>query len=298
MPDPGSNGTVPEFHDSEPGRWPDGLGRGDLSRAKSHVRETALASASALALTVALSSTAQAQSPVFNWTGFYVGGNLGAIYGQPGTSTNVACGPVGYICSTATGVQNAAAIAAINSKSGTSPTGGFQAGYNWQLQNFVAGFETDINAYSLSLSRLTNAQFPANGGGGLAKQGYTLQTTADSSWLLTARGRVGAAFANVLVYATGGLAMTQLRVSNSYSDTKLVTGFAANEKIKYGWTVGGGLEWVVATNWTLKAEYLYVSFGSVSASSLIGLGPGYANLLTTSAHLNAQIARLGLNYHF
>lgn len=266
------------------------------------MRETALASASALALTVALSGAAQAQSPVYNWTGFYVGGNLGAIYGQPGTSSNADCFPpagvAGYICAPFTSKANAAQIAAISSKSGTSPTGGFQAGYNWQLQNLVAGFETDINAYGLHLSQVTNAQFPVFGGGITAGTGYTLQTNVDSSWLLTARGRVGAAFSNVLVYATGGLAVTQLRVSYTYSDAKLVNGAASDEKVKYGWTVGGGVEWVVANNWTLKAEYLYVSFGSVSATSLVGISPSYANLLTTSAHLNAQIARLGLNYHF
>ena len=64
-----------------------------------------------------------------------------------------------------------------------------------------------------------------------------------------------------------------------------------------GWTVGAGIEWAFANNWTARVEYLYVDFGSVTATGIIGASP-YANGISTSTDLSAQIARAGVNYKF
>ncbi len=112
------------------------------------------------------------------------------------------------------------------------------------------------------------------------------------------------AFNSLLVYATGGLAVTDLKASNSYTDTFAGPpgwGAWAASATKTGWTVGGGAEWAVSKNWSVKAEYLYVDFGSVTATGTVNDEVGlvsYANGVSTKTSLTAQIARAGINYKF
>ena len=78
------------------------------------------------------------------------------------------------------------------------------------------------------------------------------------------------------------------------------TGTWSGSDTKVGWTVGGGLEWAWSRDWSVKAEYLYLDFGSVSAAGTI-FNPGfvgYANAISTSTDLTAQVARLGVNRRF
>lgn len=67
---------------------------------------------------------------------------------------------------------------------------------------------------------------------------------------------------------------------------------------KTGWTAGAGVEYALSKEWTIKAEYLYVNFGSVTAPGTVGGPLGYASALSTSNDLTAQIARVGVNYKF
>ena len=108
---------------------------------------------------------------------------------------------------------------------------------------------------------------------------------------------------NLLIYATGGLALTTIKVANSFRDAVgggPAFGADSNSDLKVGWTIGGGAEWMLTRNWTVKAEYLYVDFGRVSASANVtdGLLPPANSLLTTSSDLTAQIMRVGINYRF
>jgi outer membrane immunogenic protein len=70
-----------------------------------------------------------------------------------------------------------------------------------------------------------------------------------------------------------------------------------------GWTIGGGLEWMFAPCWSLKAEYLYYDLGTVTLNttliqlSNIGVINGNANISST-AHYNGNIVRGGLNFYF
>jgi outer membrane immunogenic protein len=269
----------------------------------------ALASASVLAL----STGASAQAQVYNWTGFYIGGNLGYAWGHSDTSSSVDCTPpvgmAGYICNStfALGLANGAAVSASGSgrANANSVIGGFQVGGNWQFQNIVVGFEADANAMSLHASRTASARYVGFGGGPNATNTYTITSTVDADRLFTARGRVGMAFASLMIYGTGGLAATTLRVTNGFTDDFNIPSnareSASQSKGKFGWTAGGGGEWALNNHWSVKGEYLFVSFGSVSAAGLIvtPLGfTGYANGLATAANLRAHIARFGVNYRF
>lgn len=116
------------------------------------------------------------------------------------------------------------------------------------------------------------------------------------------RGRLGwIARPDLLLYATGGLAVTKLKVSYTYSDSFGGSSSGSASSTKTGWTVGGGIEWAFNTHWTVRAEYLYLDFGKVTASGIVppvAAKAGAQSALSTTGDLTANIARLGVNYRF
>jgi outer membrane immunogenic protein len=95
---------------------------------------------------------------------------------------------------------------------------------------------------------------------------------------------------------TGGLAVTELKYNNTFTET--FSGLFENgsvSKTKAGWTVGGGVEHAVLNAWSVKAEYLYVDFGSVSST---GVTQRFDETFSHSANLKSHIVRAGINYKF
>ena len=209
---------------------------------------------------------AQPVAPVWSWTGFYVGGTLGGVWsrntvGDDPTATNPFLGTFGL-----TGIDNNSA----------GVIGGLEAGYNWQLANWVLGIEADISFSSLNQSTV-----------GAAATTDVYQSRLD--WLSTVRGRVGYAFDRWLVYGTGGAAIADLKDTYTSPTFAFV---AAPSATTWGWTAGGGVEYAVADHWTVKAEYLHVGFGNRTVDNLSTFGYGlvFKNQL--------DIARVGINYKF
>lgn len=197
-------------------------------------------------------------APVWSWTGFYVGANVGVARARTDVSGGVLTGPFD---STKTGV-----------------IGGVQAGYNWQFNSLVVGLEGDISA--ASLNRSTSA-------GSLGLTGDTFN--ARMPWLGTVRGRIGWAFDRTLVYGTGGAAFAQLKdeyVSPLFPFT------ASSSSTVTGWTAGGGVEYAFANHWTAKAEYLHVGFPDRTAAD--SAGSGYVFNFKDSL----DVGRVGINYKF
>jgi outer membrane immunogenic protein len=148
---------------------------------------------------------------------------------------------------------------------------GGQLGYNWQYGQFVYGLEGDAD--------WTNLHGNANI---LNCAGTTLCETKND-FLSTVRGRFGLAADRLLPYATGGLA-----VGNIKATAPTLTGV---DNTNAGWTVGGGLEYSVAPNWSVKAEYLWVDLGKETCSTMCGLPSNNVSLTT-------NVVRGGVNYHF
>jgi outer membrane immunogenic protein len=236
------------------------------------------------------------EAPAYNWTGFYLGGNLGGAWGSFDPSTSTVFSPIGYFATTS--------VPAINTVGGQSIkpagfTGGAEGGYNWQTGNLVFGLEVDFGYLGLRGSASGRALYPCCVG-----TGFTVNSSAHTDWLLTARPRVGLAYNNLLFYATGGLAVTNLSSSFSFSDTFATAAASGSfSNTKTGYALGGGVEAGLWANWTVKAEYLYVNFGRVSTTStnLTAFTPPIAfptNVYTHSADLTASLVRLGVNYRF
>jgi outer membrane immunogenic protein len=246
--------------------------------------------------------------PVYSWTGFYVGLNAGVGWGNFDPTTSMVFSPVGAFAASSVTAVNAAGPQSINP---TAFTGGVQAGFNWQAGMFVLGVEGDIESFRLSGTATTTAVYPQ-----FAPAVFTITSSANTTWLATARGRLGVAVNNWLFFVSGGAAFTNLNGAFAFNDN---CGFvpacsgggpafnsieaATLSGTKTGYTVGGGVEAALWGNWTAKAEYLYVNFGTVTMTGLIASPAVIAfgsnnNPFTHSLDLKANILRVGLNYKF
>lgn len=257
---------------------------------------------SAAALPLLLSSPAFSASQSVNWTGFYAGATAGADWSKSSQSTNLPCtepGGAGYVCGVGfPGDGSAIAAALSNSYSNSGFIGGGEAGYNWQYGPAVYGVEVDFQNFrgaSTSATVVANGTSFITGGSPIS-----LTSSTDAHWLVTVRGRVGYAFDRLLVYGTGGLAITRLSTSFSYSDPTPGHGSWAQSDTKSGFVAGAGVEWALTKNWSVKAEYLHVHFDASTARGAIAspIAFGYSNAISTSADLTAEIARAGVNYKF
>lgn len=275
-------------------------------------------SAMAADLPRALPVKAPVMAPVvYNWTGFYIGGNVGYSWGRSpyevaGTSTvrtrqfRAFGTPNEFLVSDVT----AAGPAFIGTGTANIDGGvaGGQIGYNWQSAAWVFGLETDLQwtGQRGSTSFCLTVGCPV--GGFVANADYKLQ------WFGTARARAGwLVDPRVLLYVTGGAAYGQIKADHTAGILGLPLLGSSTSTTRLGWTVGGGIEAMLSSNWTIKAEYLYVDLGSVASGALGGATtaifagvpePGFTTVVDTTfagaarTRVRDNIARIGINYHF
>jgi high affinity Mn2+ porin len=195
--------------------------------------------------------------PVFDWTGFYIGGHAG--YGG-GTSSAILIDPV--LATTATSSRFSGII------------GGVQAGYNFQTPSgLLLGLEADLTfpSYLISNSIVGSLATPRSA------------VVEQWDYVGTVRGRVGYAANHWLLYATGGLAYAGERFVNSPA----IGDQEKHLNVRLGWAAGAGVEYAFAPNWSVRLEYLYNRFEN--ADVRLASGTQY------SSTLDFQSLRVGLN---
>ncbi|WP_442753618.1 outer membrane protein [Methylocystis sp. JAN1] len=263
-----------------------------------------------------------APPPIYTWTGFYVGVNVGGTWSispfvKPSQSVGMlpASIPLDYNIAAV-----AATTAAMQLKANDSGfIGGAQVGYDWQAGNGgVVGVEADAAGFSTIRSRGNSALIMDVPGGGGFQIGAFTTGSRSLNFLGTLRLRAGwLALPTLLVYATGGFAYGQ--VSGDYGVTQAYfppplspymvaawTGQGAYSKIATGWTLGFGTEWMIYPGVSIKGEYLYYSLGSIQTpatiqrdpTSLPVFGPAWQNVTRSYASYNGHIFRVGLNIRF
>jgi outer membrane immunogenic protein len=215
--------------------------------------------------------------PVFNWTGFYVGGNVGALWSRDGV---VDLDPNGNGYGAIPGNANTLSPDGI--------VGGVQAGYNYQISSFVLGVEADLDASSAKGSFGYPGYFS-----GVATHSASLPFFGDL------RARAGVAFDRFLPYVTGGVVFADVKNSlvdpSTYDPSPLSVNRGGSAT---GWTIGGGGEYAIDSHWSVKAEYLFMQFPDVTKSGLFD-NLGYAfSTFSFKFKDSAQLARVGLNYRF
>jgi outer membrane immunogenic protein len=242
---------------------------------------------------------------VWNWTGFYLGGNAGYSWGRANSDVTYFSAltglpivpPAGSITSSRTNMDGAIA--------------GGQAGYNWQTANWVWGVEADIQ-WSDEKSRGGFNCAAALGGGpclpGLTflpagATGTSLTLDQHLEWFGTARLRGGwLASPRVLLYATGGLAYGSIKSTGTLTGVGFpgpavaVTSIGSNTDTRVGWTVGAGIEGMITQNWTAKLEYLYMDLGNYSTT--FTLAPAAPINARVDSSFRDHILRAGINYKF
>ena len=208
--------------------------------------------------------------PVFvsmNWTGFYVGAQLGYSWDSQKVCEFNAAGAL-----TASGCRKPGADGMV---------GGLHAGYNYQFGQIVMGLEGDIEATS---KKGRVAPWPVAGTSYAAK----------TDWQGSLRGRVGYAFDRALLYVTGGVAFANAK--HTYVDA-VVPVSVRTDSTRVGWTLGGGLEYAITNNWTARAEYRYTSFGNktdVMPAAGAGAFSGFRYKNDNTDHT----VRVGVSYLF
>ena len=246
------------------------------------LRKVLLATASSVALMAVAANAADMGYPVKappqsvvaeRWSGPYIGVNAGAAWNRARFFDQ---GLDGFV-----GVPFAFPAGEFWSPNEAGFTGGGQIGYNWQAGSFVYGLEADLNWANSK----TSALFLATPNAG----DVTASTKLD--WFSTVRGRLGVTFSPVLLYVTGGLAIGHF--SDSWGQTAAPTIFAS-DTVRLGWTVGAGLEYMFAQNWTVKVEGLYADFG---ATDIVGFPPGTPGFGYRSRFEHTTtVVRAGLNW--
>ncbi len=195
-------------------------------------------------------------APAFSWTGFYIGLNAGYAFGQSNWTSPM--GSTGWFD--------------VN-----GPLAGGTIGGNYQIGQIVVGAEGDFD--------WQNVKGALIGGNCTLAGAVPANCRSASNWLGTFRARIGFAMDRVLLYATGGGAVADIKAS--------LNALPWASSTELGWTSGIGVEVAMTDNWTAKAEYLAVGFQQPTC--------GLANCFAAppvSVKFYESMVRGGVNYKF
>jgi high affinity Mn2+ porin len=217
----------------------------------------------------------------FDWTGFYVGGNVGAATGRTSWTATEAGAAVPSLNGSINTFNSFDAFEGIGSY-----FVGMQAGYNYMLPSrFLVGFEADFSAPNTVAGTQTISS-------ALIGQASYNETVLEFG---TARGRVGYAFDRWMVYGTGGVAwaydrLTRTQLAGTPAGGTAAVGTSEAALLwRWGWAAGAGIEVPIAPNWSAKVEYLAVEFGGRPKSFP-------ASAQSFNSDLALQTFRVGVNY--
>lgn len=243
----------------------------------------------------------------YSYQGFYAGINGGYATSQSKTKTTTSFVPNSYFFQ-----SDIVQIANAGNKtlSMSHLTGGLEGGYNYLYQRILLGAEVDFESMSASSSYANTMIYQS-----APPFTFTMSTKTSTNWLFTLRPRIGYVLTNnILLYVTGGLAVTQLTTYQSFSDNYVAppptnaAEHSGKTQNQIGWVAGGGVEYPVAEHVSIKAEYLYAEFGNVNSSGQLYINPAYLALfapplnrqapLNHTANLTDKIVRVGVNYKF
>ena len=239
--------------------------------------------------TIAAKAPPVVTPPIYNWTGCYLGGNVGwtsahtsgilAIYngfllGEPPSSFWLGAGNT------------------------PSFIGGGQVGCNYQSGQFVFGIEGDADWRRLSRTGYLLPGVVASSNGEFGNFSLT------SNWQASLRGRLGYAVDRTLWYATGGIAWTRLSFRGNLSifnddDGDIGTyNIAPVSKTPVGWTLGGGVEYAVREDVTIGLEGRYNRYGSQHFNTLAVPDPAPIFPATGDLNVNSSEIIGKVNFRF
>jgi len=212
-------------------------------------------------------------APIFTWTGFYIGGNVGGTWFERRWHDSLFGFDFGHT-------------------SDGKFIGGGQVGYNWQFNTFVVGVEADIDG--IANNNNGNRSLFVPGVGTLA-----VSTSGGGNWVATVAARLGFAVNNWLIYGKIGGGWVDGSGDLRFVNTAAGTAFAVNGGGTRGGVLGGaGVEYAFTPNWTVKAEYNYLSLDN-NRSFIVPVGaPFLVGDTFAQRNRNLQMVKIGVNYLF
>jgi outer membrane immunogenic protein len=219
-------------------------------------------------LVTAAAAPSTAQSPDARWKGLYFGVHGGFLSAETGTLLTTLSMPS-------------------PSQVLEGPMGGAQLGYNWQVGGLVVGLEVDSSFGMIASAVDLDAGLKAD---------------ATLTAMGSARARLGYSFGNFMPYVTGGLAWAVLEQGNTCTPTGTPSSYCdpgwgfdvRSKQLFIGWVAGGGAEFAINGNWSVKAEGLV---GSFNTQDFVGAYGG--KTFTSPIDLNMSYsAKVGINYRF
>jgi outer membrane immunogenic protein len=172
--------------------------------------------------------------------------------------------------------------------------GGIQAGYNVQTGSVVLSVEGELGYLGLKGGKLQPGTDPFD-------VPYDASGTIDKDWYGGISARLGYAWERTLFYLEGGAVYSAANLG--FIDTCVTapcgdTMIEAYKSAGWGYQLGGGVEYAVARNWTIKAEYVYFDFGSHMITGT-GVGGSFEGMVfNIHSNLSVHTAKAGLNYKF
>ena len=209
--------------------------------------------------------------PFYNWSGFYLGGNVGAAFSSSSTFSDLLVPP-----------------SVFNSTTSNQFLGGGQVGVNWEFgPGVVIGAEADFDWLPNSQNTLTATR----------PSGATATATVNSRWLTLADAKLGYAWDRLLVYGKGGGAF--VGASNSSGTVGGATGVGiSGPSTNSGWNAGVGLEYAFWGGWSAKAEYDYVRLSSSTYTVATLPGNAFSGDVINSNNRVINLVLVGINYKF
>ena len=209
--------------------------------------------------------------PVFSWTGFYIGGNIGGAWANNRFTDTLF-------------------LTNFNNNNTGVFIGGGQIGGNYQIGQFVIGGELDFDLAATN----NNAGVVIPGVGNIV-------VTDNNRWITTVAARFGFAADHWLFYGKAGggwVGNNNLTVTNVTTGVSLTCGNFTNcGNNTGGWLVGAGVEYAFTNNWTVKFEYDYLGLGNRTLV-IPPTAPLLAGDTFNSNNRNIQMVKVGVNYLF
>jgi opacity protein-like surface antigen len=211
------------------------------------------------------------EASVYDWSGLYVGANIGGAWSDSTLTSSIA--------------------GASGNPDGTGFIGGLQMGYNLQAGRFLYGIEGDFDWTTFTgttgpiftLPGVISADTRATGP--ISTSPGVISASARKDWITTVAARLGITSDRWLVYGKIGGGWSQ---GHAVLDVVNGGAIATGSHTNGGWLLGAGIEYAFASNWTGKLEYDYIGLSNSTVST-----PPVVNV----SH-NIQSLKVGLNYQF
>lgn len=224
------------------------------------------------------------------WGGYYLGLHAGQGEAESNTTRDII--GTSYFADTSITAIEAASAMTLDEE---TFTGGAQVGVNWPINDyFFIGAELDASGFGNDTSGSATVTYPCCG-----PSTFTTTNAVEQTWFATARLRMGLTIDFGMLYATGGFAGSQMKLTQTFSDNYPIAPgpiglqVIENEEFRSGYAVGGGIEIMIESGASLRLEYLHLDLGDIENAGPIAVP---ANTSEGRAEVTDNVLRVGINF--